>query len=347
MSNLTRRFPAEWEKHQATLLSFPAEGRDWPGKYHAIKWAFVEMIKKVTAYEPVILVVKNDELREKVAVMLEQAHIDPSAVSYILKDTNRNWMRDSGPAIVKTANGTREAIQFGFTGWAKYKNHKKDQGTPPVVASHLGINLIQAKYKNKLVVLEGGSIDVNGCGTLITTEECLMDPVLQVRNPEFSKQDYENVFREYLGVTNTIWLGEGIEGDDTHGHVDDICRFVNPNTVVAAYEPNSTDQNHHKLEANLEILKNARLENDEKLNIVKMPMPARLDFEDLRLPASYVNFLVTNGCVLMPTFNDKNDYKALGILNELFTDRDVIGINAVDLVWGLGTLHCLSHEICE
>lgn len=347
MSNLLRRFPAEWEKHQATLLSFPSEGRDWPGKYHAIKWAFVEMIKKVSAYEPVILVVKNDELREKVAIMLEQAHVDRSAVSYILKDTNRNWMRDSGPAIVKTANGGREAIQFGFTGWAKYKNHKKDQGTPAAVASHLGIDFVQATYNNKLVVLEGGSIDVNGCGTLITTEECLMDPVQQVRNHGFSKQDYENVFREYLGVTNTIWLGEGIEGDDTHGHVDDICRFVNQNTVVAVQEPNTLDPNHQKLEANLDILKNAKLENGEKLNVVKMPMPARLDFEDLRLPASYVNFLVTNGCVLMPTFNDKNDYKALGILNELFTDRDVIGINAVDLVWGLGTLHCLSHEICE
>ncbi len=347
MNKITRRFPAEWEKHQVTLLSFPSEGRDWPGKYHAIKWAFVEMIKKVTTYEPVILVVKSDELREKVAGMLEQAHVDPAVVSYIIKDTNRNWMRDSGPAIVKTAGGGREAIQFGFTGWAKYKNHKKDQGTPAAVASHLGLPLVQATYKGKLVVLEGGSIDVNGCGTLITTEECLMDPLLQVRNPGFSKEDYENVFLEYLGVTNTIWLGDGIEGDDTHGHVDDICRFVNRNTVVAVEEPGTTDPNHHKLAANLEILKNARLENGEKLNVVKMPMPTRLDFEDLRLPASYVNFLMTNGCILMPTFNDKNDYKALGIMTELFPDRDVIGISAVDLVWGLGTLHCLSHEIAE
>jgi Peptidylarginine deiminase and related enzymes len=347
MSNLLRRFPAEWEKHQATLLSFPSEGRDWPGKYHAIKWAFVEMIKKVTSYEPVILVVKSEELRDKVSVMLEQAHVDPSAVSYIIKDTNRNWMRDSGPAIVKTGDGGREAVQFGFTGWAKYKNHKKDQGIPVAVASHLGINVVQAKYKNKLVVLEGGSIDVNGCGTLITTEECLMDAEQQVRNKSFKKEDYENVFREYLGVTNTIWLGEGIEGDDTHGHVDDICRFVNRNTVVAVHEPNAGDPNHHKLAANLDILNNAKLENGEKLNVVKMPMPTRIDFEDLRLPASYVNFLMTNGCVLMPTFNDKNDYKALGILTELFPSRDVIGINAVDLVWGLGTLHCLSHEICE
>lgn len=344
MNTLSRRFPSEWEKHQATLLSFPSEGRDWPGKYHAVKWAFVEMIKKVTTYEPVILVVKSDELREKVAGMLEQAHVDLSAVSYIIKDTNRNWMRDSGPAIVKTDKG-REAIQFGFTGWAKYKNHKKDQGTPVAVANHLGLPLVQAIYNKKLVVLEGGSIDVNGCGTLITTEECLMDPVQQIRNKGFRKEDYENVFREYLGVTNTIWLGEGIEGDDTHGHVDDICRFVNPTTVVAVQEPNTSDPNHHKLEANLEILRNSRLENGEKMNVVTMPMPGRIDFEDLRLPASYVNFLITNGCILMPTFNDKNDYKALGVLTDLFPERNVIGINSIDLVWGLGTLHCLSHEI--
>ncbi len=340
MNTKSRRFPAEWEKHQATLLSFPAEGRDWPGKYHAIKWAFVEMIKKVTTYEPIILIVKSEELHEKVEIMLEQAHVDSAQVSYIIKDTNRNWMRDSGPAIVKTADGSREAIQFGFTGWAKYKNHRKDQGIPAAVANLLGLPLVQAMYNNKLVVLEGGSIDVNGVGTLITTEECLMDPVQQIR-----KEDYEKVFREYLGVTNTIWLGEGIEGDDTHGHVDDICRFVNRNTVVAVQELNTNDPNHHKLEANLEILRHAKLENGEKLNVVTMPMPERIDFEDLRLPASYVNFLMTNGCVLMPTFNDKNDYKALGILTDLFPERHVIGINAVDLVWGLGTLHCLSHEI--
>ncbi len=347
MNTITRRFPAEWEKHQATLLSFPSEGRDWPGKYDAIKWAFVELIKKVTTHEPVILVVKSDELRENVSLMLRKAHVDLNQVSYIIRDTNRNWMRDTGPAIVQTDNGGREAIQFGFTGWAKYSNHRKDQRIPEAVAGHLQLPLIQAIYKNKLVVLEGGSIDVNGCGTLITTEECLMDPVQQVRNKDFKKEDYESVFREYLGVTNTIWLGDGIEGDDTHGHVDDICRFVNRNTVVAAQEPDLSDRNHRKLEANLEILNNARLENGEKLNVVRMPMPGRIDFEDMRLPASYVNFLVTNCCVLMPTFNDKNDKKALGILSDLFPEREVIGIHAVDLVWGLGTLHCLSHEIAD
>ena len=344
---VSRLFPAEWEKHQATLLSFPSESRDWPGKYNAIKWAFVDLIKKITSYEPVILVVKSDELRQKVDVMLGQAHVDRTQVCYIIKDTNRNWMRDTGPVIVKTVDGVREAIQFGFTGWAKYKNHHKDQGIPAAVAQHLGIPIIPAMYQNKLVVLEGGSIDVNGCGSLITTEECLMDPLKQVRNIGFKKADYENVFREFLGVTNTIWLSEGIEGDDTHGHVDDICRFVNRNTAVAVQEKNTSDPNYHKLEANLEILRNARLENGERLQVVTMPMPGRIDFENLRLPASYANFLLTNNCLLMPTFNDKNDYKALGILTELFPDREIIGINAVDLVWGLGTLHCLSHEISE
>jgi agmatine deiminase len=342
---IQRRLPAEWEKHQATLLSFPAEGRDWPGKYHAVKWAFMEIIRKVTAYEPVILVVKSEELRKKVLVMMEQAHVDPQMVSFILKDTNRNWMRDSGPIVVKRDDGSREAIRFGFTGWAKYGNHKKDQGIPEAVAKHLGIPLVPAMYNDKLVVLEGGAIDINGTGTLITTEECLMDTETQVRNPGFTKQDYENVFREYLGITNTIWLGDGIDGDDTHGHVDDICRFVNRNTVVAVQEKNTKDPNHKKLEANLEILKNARLENGEKLNVVTIPMPGRLDFEDLRLPASYVNFLMTEGAVLVPVFNDKNDYKALGILADLFPGRDIIGIGATDLIWGLGTLHCLSHEI--
>ncbi len=342
---IQRRLPAEWEKHQATLLSFPAEGRDWPGKYHAVKWAFMEIIRKVTAYEPVILVVKSEELRKKVLVMMEQAHVDPQMVSFILKDTNRNWMRDSGPIVVKRDDGSREAIRFGFTGWAKYGNHKKDQGIPEAVAKHLGIPLVPAMYNDKLVVLEGGAIDINGTGTLITTEECLMDAETQVRNPGFTKQDYENVFREYLGITNTIWLDDGIDGDDTHGHVDDICRFVNRNTVVAVQEKNTKDPNHKKLEANLEILKNARLENGEKLNVVTIPMPGRLDFEDLRLPASYVNFLMTEGAVLVPVFNDKNDYKALGILADLFPGRDIIGIGATDLIWGLGTLHCLSHEI--
>ena len=345
MSTPTRRLPAEWEQHQATLLSFPHEGADWPGKYAAVKWAFIEIIRKVTGYEPVVLMVKSEKLQAEVTSMLKKAHADISQISFIIQPTNRSWMRDSGPLIVKTQKGKREALQFLFNGWAKYPNYRLDRHVPGAVSKFLNISLTRVLYHGKLVVLEGGAIDVNGTGTLITTEECLMDPNQQVRNSGFTKEDYANIFHDYLGITNVIWLKEGIEGDDTHGHIDDICRFVNRNTVVACTEENTRDPNHLKLNHNLSLLQEARLENGSKLNIVEIPMPGRIDFEDLRLPASYVNFLFTNGCLLVPTFNDKNDTKALGILKELFPEREVIGIHATDLVWGLGTLHCLSREI--
>ena len=345
MSEITRRLPAEWEPHQATLLCFPHNGNDWPGKYEVIQWAFIEIIRKVAEYERVLLVVKNESLQQKVHSMLQQAHANTKQVKFILQNTNRSWMRDSGPIVVQRSDGKREALQFRFNGWAKYPNHRLDWQIPSAVAQSLKLSLTEVTYEGRPVVLEGGAIEVNGRGTLITTEECLLDQKTQVRNAGFSKEDYSAVFAEYLGVSNVIWLRDGIEGDDTHGHVDDICRFVNPTTVVACVEPNKKDVNHRRLTQNRERLKSARLEDGSKLKVVEMPMPGRLDFEDLRLPASYVNFLVTNGCVLMPTFNDPNDAIALGILSEQFSDRRVIGIHAVDLVWGLGTLHCLSHEI--
>ena len=340
-----RRLPAEWEPHQATLLAFPHEGRDWPGKYDAVKWAFVEIIRKVALHEAVLLIVKSPEHRDRVRAMLAQAHADTGSVRFVVLNTNRGWMRDSGPVVVRRADGTREALQFRFNGWAKYPNHRLDGSIPPAVAEALRLPLTRVAWSGRPVVLEGGAIDVNGAGTLITTEECLLDATTQVRNPGFSRADYESVFREYFGVRNVVWLGRGIEGDDTHGHVDDVCRFVNRTTVVACVEPNRKDANHRPLRENLERLERCRLEDGSRLEVVPLPMPGRIDFEGLRLPASYVNFLVTNGCVLVPTFDDPNDRKALGILSELFTGRAVIGIHAVDLVWGLGTLHCLSHEI--
>jgi agmatine deiminase len=345
MQNIIRRLPAEWEEHQATLLSFPSEGRDWPGKFQAIQWAFVEIIRKVAQYERVILLVKSEPHLKRTKEMLGKAHADLNQIDFVVCDTNRNWMRDSGPIIVKLPDNKRQALQFGFNGWAKYPNHLKDRKVPGEVARFLDIEHIHVKYNGKLVVLEGGAIDSNGCGTLITTEECLLDQNTQVRNPGFTKTDYEKVFSKYLGISNIIWLKEGIQGDDTHGHVDDICRFVNKNTLLACYEPDKSDYNHKKLEESHLILKNSILEDGKKPDIVKLPMPGRMDFEDVRLPSSYINFLITNGCVLVPTFNDKNDYKALGIINELFPNKDVIGINATDLIWGFGTLHCLSHEI--
>jgi len=341
-----KRLPAEWEKQEAVLLSFPFDGKDWPGKYGAIKWEFVEYIRKVAHYEKVLLIVSSVQHRSQVMKLMEMAHANLKNIDYILLKTNRSWMRDSGPIVIKKENGSREALQFSFNGWAKYPNHLLDRKIPSAVASHLNLPVHRVLYQNKPVVLEGGAIDVNGKGTLITTRECLLHPTVQVRNPGFTQQDYEQVFKENLGISNTIWLNEGIAGDDTHGHVDDICRFVSADTVIAAVEPDKKDPNHKKLAENLEILASSKLENGKKPRVIELPMPGRIDFDGMRLPASYINFLIGNGFVLVPTFNDKNDYKALGIIKDLFTDREVTGINAIHLIWGLGTLHCLSHEIC-
>lgn len=346
MNTSNRRFPAEWEKQQGILLCFPHNGKDWPGKYEAVKWAFVEFIKKVATFEQVFLVVADENQKEKVNTMLETAHVALANVSYIIHKTNRSWMRDSGPIIVKNGN-QREALNFNFNGWAKYKNIQLDKFVPAKVGEFLNIPVTSVQYKGKPVIVEGGAIDTNGCGTLLTSEECLMHPDIQVRNPNFTKADYEAVFKEYLGITNVIWLGDGIEGDDTHGHIDDLCRFVNEDTIVTIVESDSNDSNYKPLQDNLKRLQNAKLENGKSPKIVQLPMPKRLDFDGLRLPASYANFLILNTCVLVPTFNDSNDRIALNILADCFPNREIIGISAVDFIWGFGTLHCLSQQIPE
>ncbi|KQB37151.1 agmatine/peptidylarginine deiminase [Flavobacterium aquidurense] len=344
MSTNNRRFPAEWEKQQGIVLCFPHNGNDWPGKYEAVQWAFVEFIKKVATFETVFLVVADEKLKEKVAEMLERARVNIQNISFIIHKTNRSWMRDSGPIIVK--NGSkREALNFNFNGWAKYKNYQLDKFVPSKIADFIDVPLTQVIYKGKPVIVEGGAIDVNGRGTLLTSEECLMHPTIQVRNKNFTKEDYEAVFKEYLGVTNVIWLGNGIEGDDTHGHIDDLCRFVNEDTIVTIVETDKNDANYKPLQDNLKRLQNAKLEDGKSPIIVALPMPKRVDFEDLRLPASYANFLILNNCVLVPTFNDSNDRVALNILSECFPDREVIGISCIDFIWGFGTLHCLSQQI--
>lgn len=339
-----RRFPAEWEEQQGILLCFPHNGNDWPGKYGAIQWAFVEFIKKVATYETVFLVVANASLKDKVSDMLLIATIDLKKIHFIIQKTNRSWMRDSGPIIVKNGD-KREALNFNFNGWAKYKNHQLDKHVPKKVSDTLKIPLTQVMYKGKPVVLEGGALEVNGKGTLITSEECLLHPTIQVRNANFTKTDYEAVFKEYFGVTNFIWLGDGILGDDTHGHIDDLCRFVNSNTIVTIVESDPNHKNYKALNDNLDRLKNATLEDGTKPSIVTVPMPKDIVFDELTLPASYANFLILNKCVLVPTFNDANDRVALNTLAECFPDREVIGISCVDFIWGFGTLHCLSQQI--
>lgn len=339
-----RRFPAEWEKQQGILLCFPHNGNDWPGKYQAIQWAFVEFIKKITLFEQVFLIVASPKLKDKVSVMLNSANVNLAYVSFVIQKTNRSWMRDSGPLFIKTKNSV-ECLNFNFNGWAKYSNYQLDKNVPKAVSGFFKLPITQVLYKGKPVTLEGGAIEVNGKGTLITTEECLLHPSVQVRNAELSKTDYECIFKEYLGVSNVIWLKAGILGDDTHGHIDDLCRFVNANTIVTVVENDIKSVNYQILQDNLKRLKQARLENGETPRIISLPMPKEIIFEGRILPASYANFLILNQCVLVPTFNDANDRVALNILSQCFKTREIIGLSAIDLIWGFGTLHCLSQQI--
>ncbi|MFY9558270.1 MAG: agmatine deiminase family protein [Blastocatellia bacterium] len=339
------RMPAEWEPHQATWIGWPHNKTDWPGKFTAIPWVYGEIVRKLAPGEIVRIIVNSKEHEAVARRGLSRAGVDLSEVQFFRFPTNRGWTRDFGPIFVESDDRQENAIvRFRFNAWAKYRDWQKDDRVPERAAKSLGVPIIDVRFRGRGVVLEGGSIDVNGCGTLITTEECLLDQKTQPRNPGLSRDDLESVLNCSLGATNVLWLGRGIEGDDTHGHVDDICRFVNARTVVACREMNPNDYNHGVLEENLERLKSMRLEDGSRIEVVPIPMPAPLTFDGRRLPASYANFYISNDAVLLPTFNDPNDRVAAGILSELITDRPIVGIHAVDLVWGLGTLHCLTQQ---
>jgi agmatine deiminase len=338
--------PAEWDPHEATWLGWPHQLSDWPGRFAPIPWTYGEIVRKLTPGETVRIIVPSKAHERGARRVLGAAGADLGRVEFFRWPSDRGWTRDFGPIFVCRAAPEREAAiaRFLFNGWAKYPDWKKDVRVPERAARALGLPLRPVVWEGRPVVLEGGSIDVNGRGTLLTTEECLLDPVVQVRNPGFTRADYEGMMREALGVTNVLWLGKGIAGDDTHGHVDDLARFVDPRTIVLVREANPNDANHLPLEENRERLRGMRLEDGSKPEVVPLPMPAPLVFKGQRLPASYANFYMANAAVLVPTFNDAKDRVALGILAELFTDRPVVGIHAVELVWGLGTLHCLTQQ---
>ncbi|MBF0290561.1 MAG: agmatine deiminase family protein [Nitrospinae bacterium] len=338
------RMPAEWEKHEATWICWPQNSADWPGKFAPIKWVFAEMVRKISEGEKVRIIAGSKKAETDAKAVLRKAHVDVTKTEFFVIPTDRNWTRDFGPIFVKTGKGERAIAKFRFNAWAKYDNWKLDDKVAGILAKRLKFPILPAVIGNKPFTLEGGAIDVNGAGTLITTEECLLDDKVQVRNPGFGKADVETALRESLGAVNVIWLNKGIAGDDTHGHVDDICRFVNRDTVVACVEKNRSDANHAPLMENIERLNDARLEDGSRIDVVQLPMPSPLYCDGMRLPASYANFYISNAFVIVPTFNDENDRTALGILSELFPDRKVVGIHAVDLVWGLGTLHCLTQQ---
>jgi agmatine deiminase len=371
------RMPAEWEPHEATWIGWPHNLTDWPGKFTPIPWVYGEIARKLVPGEVVRVLVNNRQHEARARNLLGRVGVDLGRVEFFLLPTNRGWTRDFGPIFVRRGpaaagdapevearsrtpipNGysPRAAVpqqiamselaivRFRFNAWAKYPDWQMDDRVPERVAKALRCPLLPARIGGHDFVLEGGGIDVNGRGTLLTTEECLLDPKVQVRNPALGRQQIESALKANLGVSNVLWLGRGIAGDDTHGHVDDICRFVGPGTAVLCQENNSGDANYLPLAENRDRLQGMRLENGSKIEVVGLPMPAPLYLGRQRLPASYANFYIANAAVLVPTFNDPNDRVALGILGELFRDRPVVGIHAVDLVWGLGTLHCLTQQ---
>ncbi len=345
--------PAEWEPHAATWLGWPHNATDWPGKLRTIEWVYGEMVRKIAPGEIVRLLVPSAAAERRAQRVLHHAGADLARVEFLRWPTNRGWMRDSGPIFVKRRTpasklrGPKSAtaiVHFHFNAWAKYPDWQKDRKNPQRAADHLGQRLFHAECDGRPFVLEGGGLDVNGRGTLLTTEECYLDPRVQVRNPGLGRKAIEATLQKYLGVTNVLWLVAGPVGDDTHGHIDDICRFVNPKTVVLIREDNPRDINYRPLAENWERIRDLRLEDGSRPEVVPLPMPAPLFFAGQRLPASYANFYIANAAVLVPTFNDPNDRVALGTLAELFPDRPVVGIHAVDLVLGFGTLHCLTQQ---
>jgi len=370
----TSRMPAEWALHESTWLAWPHFRGDWPGKFDPIPWVYAEIIRNLSRHERVDLIVNNADAEKRARKALKLANVPNKNIRFHRWPTNRVWTRDSGctftrahvGADAQSAKAVRSsatslngatgvlarpeqnsthlrAIKWRFNAWAKYPNYRHDDKIGSLMAKAAHADEIRAHHRETRVVLEGGSIDVNGAGTLLTTEECLLSKIQQ-RNPGFRREDYEQVFATYLGIENVIWLGRGIAGDDTHGHVDDITRFVAPRTIVTMIELNPKDKNHAPLQENLRRLKAATDQDGKPFDIIELPMPAPVVFEGRRLPASYGNFYIANGAVLVPVFNDPNDRIALNILADVFPAREIIPIYSGDLIWGFGALHCMTQQ---
>jgi agmatine deiminase len=359
--------PAEWEPHAATWIAWPHNPEDWPGKFQPIPWVYAEIVRHLSRVEDVHILINDEATERRATGILKRGGANLTRVHFHHWPTDRVWLRDSGPIFVKDEQGKIAVTNWKFNAWAKYDNWRRDDQIPHHVARLYSLPEIKPEIDGHRIVLEGGSIDCNGAGALLTTEECLLSEVQQ-RNPEVNREQLERAFHDHLGIDQTLWLNRGCAGDDTHGHVDDIARFVAEDTILAAVEPNPADENHLPLAENLDRLcsfrrtasnsnangskSNAKSSNvnakrnaaGDPFKIIELPMPAPVVFEGQRLPASYANFYIANGLVLVPTFNDANDRGALNIIAACFPTREVVGIHAVDLVWGLGTLHCLTQQ---
>lgn len=347
-ADLGFRMPAEWEPHEATWIAWPHNPEDWPGKFAPVPFLYCEIVRHLARSERVHIVVRDTAAERRARTLLRRAGADTDAVEFFHATTDRSWIRDFGPIfVVQNENpGARLAMtNWRFNAWAKYDDWKHDDAVPDQLASDLKVPVFHAVRPDngRPAVLEGGSIDVNGRGVMLTTEECLLGEVQQ-RNPGLDRAGVESLFADYLGIRRTVWLRNGIVGDDTHGHVDDLARFTAHDTIVIVSEKNRHDANFEPLRENLALLKAARNLSGRPFRVVTLPMPEPVVYDGQRLPASYANFYIANSCVLVPTFNDPHDREALNTLQRLFPTRRVVGIACTDLVWGLGTLHCMTQQ---
>src|ERR1700722_10722206 len=341
------RMPAEWEAHASTWLAWPHFRDDWPGKFDPIPWVYAEIVRNLAQHERVDLIVNDTAADKRASGVLEKANALSDNICFHHWRSDRVWTRDSGCIFLvphsEHDDSELRALHFQFNAWAKYPNYAHDEIIGERMSKSAGARIVDPFDKKHRIVLEGGSIDVNGCGTLLTSEECLLSTTQQ-RNPSMDRAAYDQMFADYFGAPSVIWLDSGIAGDDTHGHIDDIARFVAPNTVVTMIESNEQSENYAPLRANLGRLKNARTADGKKLEIIEMPLPRPVIFEGRQLPASYANFYIANGAVLVPVFNDPSDRIALNTLAALFPTREIVPIYCGDLIWGFGALHCMTQQ---
>ena len=338
--------PAEWEPHRATWISWPHHEPDWPGKIGAVPWVYAEIARILAEHETVEILCHSSEVMKSARAVLDAHAVRSDQVRLHHVPTDRVWLRDSAPTVVVDSSDRKWLVNWAFNAWAKYPNWQLDAEVGAAIARITNLPLVMPVRPDtgERIVLEGGGIEVNGRGLMLVTEEWLLSRV-QVRNPGLTRADYERVFRDFLGIQRTLWLGEGCVGDDTHGHIDDVARFVDEETIVLAVEDDPADENFARSQDNLRRLETVRHDTSVgPLHIVPLPFPRPVIMNGERLPASYANFYIANGIVLVPTFNDANDRVALNALADLFPRHRVIGVHAVDLVWGLGTLHCLTQQ---
>ena len=335
------RMPAEWEKQKSTWVAWPHNKKDWPNKFKLIPDIFAQIIAKISKFQKVNILIENKNLKKKIYLILKNYLANTKNINYTICKTNRAWLRDSFPIFVKNKLNQKVLIDWGFNSWAKYKNFNHDNKIGIKIKKFLNLDSVRPKSKNRRIILEGGSIDVNGKGVLLTTRECLQSKI-QERNIGFKKKDYEEIFKKFLGIKKVLWLNKGIVGDDTHGHIDDIARFVTSKKIFIAYEKNKNDENYKKLRENYQIIQ--KLNKKKEFKIIKIPMPNAKYIDGVRVPASYLNFYIANRIVLVPVFSDEKDKKIIKIFKKHFKNRKIIPIDCSLLIWGFGAIHCMTQQ---